>query len=209
MMTDHRQVTNWRSSLFLFAGFSGVALAALAVGFGWITTEQGWLILAASGISLAASQLDRITEISAGGASAKLQEKIQEADEAVEHVRALATTLAQPTMKMAVRLGRWGSHLSKRETYDFKLKIETALRKLGASQDEIAAAVHDYYRHTLFDLTFQFMPTIKSALDAKVNEFHKRTQGFVAPISEVDPMVRTTGSGFLVGSAAVPSSQRH
>lgn len=141
MAINKREAANWRSSLFLFAGFVGVASAAASVAFGWITTDRGWLLLAASGIALVASQLDRITEISAGGATAKLQQKIQEADEAVEHVRALAATLAQPTMKMAVRLGRWDSQLSKRETYDFRLKIEATLKELGAPADEISAAV--------------------------------------------------------------------
>ncbi len=179
------RIGSYRSTAFISAGFLGVVTAAVAVAFDWVTTDQGWLLLAASGIALAASQMKRITEISAGGASAKLQEKIKEADEAVEHVRALAAMLVRPTMKMAVRLGRWNSGLSRQETHEFKVKVENTLRALGTADEDIAEAVHDYYVYTLFDMSREFMGVVKVALDEKVKAFFDKTQGVVGPISDV------------------------
>jgi hypothetical protein len=178
-------MAKYRSMAFICAGFVGVVTAAVAVAFVWIDTDQGWLLLAASGIALAASQLERITEISAGGASAKLQEKIREADEAVEHVRALAATLVRPTMKMAVRLGRWDSGLSRQETHELKVQVENTLRALGTPDEDILEAVHDYYVYTLFDMSRAFMGAVKAALDEKVKVFFQKTQGFVGPISDI------------------------
>lgn len=185
-------MAKYRSLAFICAGFVGVAGAAIAVAFGWISTEQGWLLLAASGIALAASQLERITEISAGGASAKLQEKIKEADEAIEHVRALAATLVRPTMKMAVRLGRWDSGLSRQETHELKVQVENTLKALGTPDEDISEAVHDYYVYTLFDMSREFMGTVKAALDEKVKVFFEKTQGFVGPISDIPEYNRIT-----------------
>ena len=43
-------------------------------------------------------------------------------------------------------------------------------------------------------------------LQSKFSASHSHPSGRSAALSEVDPRVRTTGSGFLVGSAAVPTS---
>jgi hypothetical protein len=142
-------------------------------------------VIAASILLVAVSQVDRVTEFSFAGAKAKLEQKIVEADEAIAHVRSLAAALAEPTMTMAMRLGRMGTTLTRLESLQLKKKIELTLETLGTPREEIQRVTSEYVRITLFDMSRPLMKLVDAALKPKVDQLHNAMKALGPHVTDV------------------------
>jgi hypothetical protein len=141
----------WFRILLAVAGLT-IAVAAL-LWFGWHgEAEKGASIAAAGLLLILASRFDQLTSIKAFGIEAELKEKVREADDAIRHLRELAVSLAEPTLRHGMRLGRMGTFLNFREAIELQSSVEVALRKLQVPDDKIKALRKDYEYFTLVDL---------------------------------------------------------
>lgn len=119
----------------------GVVLDAILVATNTIKTEQGWLVLAAAGVLALASQIDRLTELSGLGVSAKLREKIAEADATIQDAREIFATLSRAILTDLIA-GDFMSGMGTQRRLDLHDEVMRELRdaKLTRSQLERAEA---------------------------------------------------------------------
>lgn len=176
----------WIRLVLAILGFA-LAVGALIV-FGWLgQAERGASIAAAGLILILASRFDQLTSIKAFGIEAELKEKVKEADDAIRHLRELAVSLAEPTLRHGMRLGRMGTFLNFREAIDLQASVETALRKLQVSDDQIKALRKDYEYYTLVDLCEIVREKLrKHILEENALEEKQIREKYGSPIRDVE-----------------------
>jgi hypothetical protein len=137
------------------------ALASLAAGMvvGFLGSPE---VLAVGFFSfvalLIAANLDQIAEFKAtgSGVEAKTREVVQRAENAVRELHVLALQVAELTLSLAMRQGRWGGY-SDDELTSMRQSVFDVLKKLGVSSNDSEIVLrewhmiveHDYAAHIL------------------------------------------------------------
>jgi hypothetical protein len=129
-------------------------------------------------------KIDTVVEIAFGPLRAKLERKVEETEATLRELRSLALVLADPVMSSAVRLGRWNTALSREERLRLYERTKAALRRLRASDLEIADASREHHRFVLFDLS----QPIASAIDAVLEKKSKERSAVTAAMSKQGPI---------------------
>lgn len=130
----------------LLALSSGMALgflgnpAILAVGF------FAFLAL------LIAANLDRIAEFKAtsSGVEAKTRDVVQRAENAVKELHILALQVAELSLSLAIRQGRWGGY-SDEDLSSMRESVFSVLKKLGISEKDSQAVLTEWHKFVEFD----------------------------------------------------------
>jgi hypothetical protein len=127
----------------LFAG-----MAAAVYGFPWIMCVGA----VACGGFLIAANLDRISHFKAtrNGVEAQTREVIERAESAVREVQLLAAHVAQLSLSLIKRTGRWGGYTDDEQDAQRKAIIDV-LQKLDVPNGSIEAALIDWHRIVGFD----------------------------------------------------------
>lgn len=93
----------------------------------------------------------------------------QEAEILVKNLKSLSVVVAEHTMTVARRLGRWGVYYSRPELLELSKRLEDELRKNGVDQIEIEKVKEAFHYQVTRDL---FEPIV-SSLNKKINEVIK------------------------------------
>lgn len=148
---------------------------------------------ASSGVSFAAAiicmifvSLEEFQKFKGFGIEAELREKIKEADDTIQRLRSFAIPTAEMLSTIAIRMGRWGSALSRQERYQFMKQIDEELKRIGVSAEDIEKSKANWHRYTIFDLGRPIFSEIKDRLESKIQEKDKALSAIPQPINAGD-----------------------
>jgi hypothetical protein len=148
--------------LFLILLITGIVLS-LKNQSGSATVTYG-----AAFLCLIFSSLEKFEWFEAFGVKAKLDKKIQEADDAIRKLKEIAIPFAELLLTQTARSGRMGTIIKRRERYRLVKDIEKPLLGLGVTKEELEKIKNDWYRFDLFDLCVPIWDNLKKSLDAKL-----------------------------------------
>lgn len=80
------------------------------------------------------------------------ENKMEEAEQLIGRLRNIIAALAEPTIQLATRSGRWDSAFSPRERQQLVRRIRQLFLENGIDEALIAGAVRDHHRITIIDL---------------------------------------------------------
>ncbi len=163
------------------------AVATLPVGLIlWGKSEAGWASLICALVVMLAARFHAIEELSLGPLRAKLSEKVREVDLALEEVRSLALAMSRPMISMGMKVGRMGVALSRQEAEELRATIDSTLRRLEVPESDIVAAMADYRRYTLFDMSRSLTKKLRVTLNDKVKTYQDALAAFGSPIRDAE-----------------------
>lgn len=185
----HRRIlyglTNW--GLFV----SGVV--NLIVGT-WFAAHADTAIaatsLTAGLVLLFAATIDRFESLKGLGVEAKtrkLDEKIEQADEALRKLRQLTELTGAALINLNSKMGRWDSAPSQRESLALVDNVRSIMQGLGSEQSAINTALRPWARILCFDLTSVFVSRFNTTISNKINELEMRRQAIPRPMDPNDP----------------------
>ncbi len=119
-------------------------------------------------LCLVFSSLEKFEWFEVFGIKAKLDKKIQEADDAIKKLKEIAIPFAELLLTQTARSGRIGTIIKRRERYRLVKDIEKPLLGLGVTREELEKIKSDWYRFDLFDLCVPIWDNLKKSLDAKL-----------------------------------------
>lgn len=166
-------------SLFGLGGYLSYAQLAKEAG---ITYLAGILILVFAFLS-------QFKKFKGLGFEGELWEhKMEEAETLIARLRNLAAVLAEPTILLAARAGRYDTAFSLKERQDLVDRIRTILAENGIDESRIAAAVSDHRRYIFIDLAdpirriAEYLSGV--ALKTVNEEAESRKMEFLTPVGE-------------------------
>ena len=141
-----------------------IVVDGAAVAIKSVETDQGWLIMAAAAVLILASQLDRVTELSFAGATAKLQEKLAEADATLGEARELLEALSKTVLTDLIA-NDFAVGMPTRNRFDLHDEILGSLRSMGLSRAQLENVDRDWRRGVALLFTRLFDLMLNNRLD--------------------------------------------
>lgn len=178
-------LTNW--SLFV-AGM-------VNLGVGTWSAVQGNTAIAATSLTaglvlLFASTIDRFESLKGLGIEAKtrkLDEKIEQANEALRRLRQLAELTGAALVDMNSKMGRWDSAPSPREALALAERVRSIMQALGSEPPAIATALRPWARILCHDLSAAFTAPLQKSITGKIQELEKLRQAIPTPMDPNNP----------------------
>lgn len=126
----------WR----LFRGALIVAIAVFLPIYVFYTKDisSAGLMLICFVLGLVLSKFDLIEEITVGPLTAKLQRRINEAEEVLKKLQNVAAAISEISLSTMIRTGRAGG-FGFEESEKFRMRIVSLLREIGVGNDDVAA----------------------------------------------------------------------
>lgn len=132
----------------------GLALFAAAIGPVLLIllgkSEAGWMTLISAIIVMLGTRFDAIEEISLGPLRAKLRKQVEEAEQVITAIRALATQVASTTLSLVKRSGRLGGYDDEEEEA-IRIEVHDLLKQLGVGESEVNDTLNEWHRFTELD----------------------------------------------------------
>ena len=101
---------------------------------------------------LVAANLDRLSEFKAStsGIEARTRDVVNRAEGAIAELRILAIHIAEVSLSLAIRTGRWGG-FSDDELDKLKSSVDSNLERLGIAEEQRSLVLKDWHRIVEFD----------------------------------------------------------
>lgn len=185
----HRRIlfglTNW--------GLFVAGMVNLIVG-SWFAAHADTAIaatsLTAGLVLLFAATIDRFESLKGLGIEAKtrkLDEKIEQADEALRKLRQLTELTGAALINLNSKMGRWDSAPSARESLALVDSVRSIMQGLGSEPSAISTALRPWARILCFDLTSLFESRLSESISKKINELELRRQSIPKPVDPNNP----------------------
>lgn len=136
-----------------FLSISSIGALAAAMALGYLGHADLLVAgLVASLALLVIANLDRVSEFkaSAGGIEARTREVVNRAESAIAELRILALHIAEVSLFLAMRQGRWDG-FSDEELKNLKLSVLSNLERLGIPEEQRKLALKEWHRVVEFD----------------------------------------------------------
>jgi hypothetical protein len=174
-----------------------LSTAGLAnLGIGTFHAVQGFVALAATSLTaglvlLFAGTIERFELLQGLGMTArtkKLDEKLEQADEALSNLRALAELTGAALIEQNSKIGRWTAAPTPKAQYELAQSVRSTLDTLGSTQETIAATLRPWIRTTMNDLAYALTDDLREAINARRHDIAQRI-GYLSkqPINPTDP----------------------
>jgi hypothetical protein len=125
---------------FLVAlGVVGIVAAAASVLWFKRDWKQGAVVLAASALLLLASRLDHITALSFAGAEARLDRKVEEADEALKELKEAMAAFSNAVLTVSIA-NDFFDGISTRKRFELYDQVMVSLRDFDLSDAQLKTA---------------------------------------------------------------------
>lgn len=107
---------------------------------------------------LVAANLDRISEFkaSASGVEARTREVVNRAEGAIAELRVLALHVAEVSLSLAMRQGRWGG-FSDNDLDRLRKSVIENLQRLGISDEQSRLVLKDWHQIVEFDYAYHIL----------------------------------------------------
>ena len=131
---------------------AAIAMAA-SMAFGYLGLNLLLFVgLFASLGFLVAANLDRLSEFkaSSSGIEARTRDVVNRAEGAISELRLLAIHMAEVSLSLAMRTGRWGG-FSDDELDKLKSSVDSNLERLGIAEQQRNLVLKDWHRIVEFD----------------------------------------------------------
>ncbi len=115
------------------------------------------------------------------------EETMEEARDLVAELRGLSILTSEYLLSVAVRLGRWDSHLSRRERFELRQKIEKMLTEAGVSTDEIERVTYESKKYELIDMASDICSLVRGYLEEAYPNQKKESS---SEVREIEAFVR-------------------
>ena len=161
-------LTNW--SLFI-AGIVNLVVGTWSAAYA--NTAIAATSLTAGLVLLFAATIDRFESLKGLGIEAKtrkLDEKIEQADDALRKIRLLAELTGKSLVGLYSMIGRVGSAPSQRVALAFVEQVRSIMLGLGSEPSVIAAALRPWARILCHDLMLTLTEPLQKQLVKKLNE---------------------------------------
>ena len=136
-----------------FLTITAVIAMVASMAFGYL----GMNLLLCTGLFaslgfLVAANLDRLSEFkaSSSGIEARTRDVVNRAEGAIAELRILALHMAEVSLSLAMRTGRWGG-FSDDELERLKASVDSNLERLGIAEEQRHLAYKDWHRIVEFD----------------------------------------------------------
>ncbi|MFL9996117.1 hypothetical protein PQR34_29970 [Paraburkholderia sediminicola] len=132
--------------------------------------------LTAGLVLLFAATINRFESLKGLGIEAKtrqLDQKISEADEALERLRELTELTGTAIVDLGSKMGRWDSALAPREAYELAQKVKSIMEALGSDRSALRLALRTWVRMTCLDLSIAISAPLRIAAAHELNELRK------------------------------------
>lgn len=130
--------------------------------------------------------IDRIKWFKGFGLEVQLEQKIKEADDVIQRLRAVSTPIAEMLFTMAARMGRWDSAIPRQDRYRIMKQIEEELKLTGASSEQLEKAKREWHRYNTFDLARLIFLKAHKQINAKIRVKDGETSSHPQPITSGD-----------------------
>lgn len=179
-----------RASVRMVMGVFAIILFLLAIRIVWEgdqdSAARAGVAIGGGGFCLIFFFLTQFKKFKGFGIEAESWEReMEDAQRITNNLRDLTRLVAEPSIMVLMRTGRWNSSTSRREAYDLVHRFEELLTATDTSPEKIKNAVADYYRFTLFDMVNQLRKPLKILLDEKTKPFIDRLDEFGSPVTDV------------------------
>lgn len=182
---------NIRAFVRFIMGVFAIILFGLGTNIIWKGGEGGAALagvaIAGGGFCLIFFFLTQFKKFKGFGIEAESWEReMEDAKRITENLRNLAMLVAEPSIMLIMRTGRWSSNTSRREAHDMVSRFEGLLNATDTSKEDIERAVADYFRYTLFDMVSQLRKPLKLLMDERVEPFKTKMESFGSTITDLN-----------------------
>ena len=176
---------------FLTVAAVAALVAAMAVGY-LGHTDVLVAGLFASLALLVTANLDRVAEFkaSAGGIETRTREVVNRAEGAIAELRILALHVAEVSLSLAMRQGRWGG-FSDEDLNRLKSSVLENLERLGIPSEQRALVFRDWHRIVEFDYAHHILGGSRipgNASSEVMTEWNKLREGGFARFPSPDEL---------------------
>lgn len=196
MVSDGKNLLPWyRQLLYGLTNWSlfAAGVVNLAVGT-WHVAHSNTSIAAtslAAGLALLfAATIDRFESIKGLGIEAKtrkLDEKIEQADEALRKLRQLAEITGETLVDLHSKMGRWDSAPSPRESYELAQRVRSTMQAMGSDPTTTSRALRSWAKVICHDLARAFADPMHSFTSEKIRALDEIRSALPKPLSPNDP----------------------
>jgi hypothetical protein len=200
-------LTNW--SLFV------AGMVNLGVGT-WSAAAHADAAIAATSLTaglvlLFAATIDRFESLKGLGIEAKtrkLDEKIEQADEALRKIRQLAELTGASLVDLHSKMGRWDSAPSPREALALTERVRSIMLALGSEPPALASALRPWARILCHDLASSFTVFLNKLVTEKIHELETLRQAIPQPMNPNDSELHRLTKEINVGHAYIADRLR-
>ena len=131
------------------------AFVVIVTALAWANVTVAVIAICATVLAALHGKANEVIEFSFGPLKAKLREEISEAEKLVRKLREFAALQAKVIIAAGVRTGRFGDEGD--WLYRHVTAMESSLRDMGVSDEQMADARHEMLRYVISDLGSQAM----------------------------------------------------
>ncbi len=155
--------------LLAFLGFIAFCMGLYQVHLG--NLKNAGTAIGAGAIILVFAFLSQFKRFKGFGIEAETWEQtMEEAKDLIAELRQLSVLTAEHLLSVAVRLGRADTHLSRRERFELRQKIEKMLADSGIASEEIKRVTSESRRFELIDMASDLCELIQDYTEGKYNK---------------------------------------
>ena len=191
-----------------FLSLSAMAALIAAMAFGYLGhTDLLVAGLLASLALLVVANLDRVSEFkaSAGGIEARTREVVNRAEGAIAELRILALHMAEVSLSLAMRQGRWDGY-SDEELDKLQLSVVSNLERLGIPEEQRLLVFKEWHRVVEFDYAHFILGGSRipdGTSPEEMKNWNALREGGISRYPSPDTLQRfLTESGFLSSARA-------
>lgn len=212
-MAESTKIVTPRHRLVLYEFTNWILFVAgiVNLGVGTWFAAQGDAAIAATSLTaglvlLFAATIDRFESLKGLGIEAKtrkLNEKIEQADEALHRLRQLAELTSIELVDINSKMGRWDSAPSPRESLALVERVRSTLQALGSEPTAIATALQPWALTLFRDLVRAFTVPLCKLITDKMGELQIGRHAVPTRSDPNDPEVNRLTEEIKLGQAYI------
>jgi hypothetical protein len=178
-------LTNWTLLIVGLANLCIGTLAAYHQAVGLAATA-----LTAGLVLLFSATIDRFESLKGLGVEAKtrqLNQKIEQADEALTHLKLLAELTCSTLIDLNSKIGRWSVSPTPAQAEEVAQRVRSILEGLGSDSATVRSALEPWALMACHDLAVAITRPVKIAADAELQRIEQNRAGLARAISPEDP----------------------
>lgn len=156
--------------IFLLLGLALIIASAINATIG--NASGGTICLVAGILTIILFQFD-VKSFKVFGLAAELREKLTEADEILDKLRAISVPVSEIAISAASQSGGYQQHLRREQLHDYVSSISNALEQMKVSKQKIEGVKRGWYTATAVNMAVPVIQGIRYKLTSACAELEK------------------------------------